>query len=150
MLHFRSASVTSCNRDPLPDASHTKTPSIRKIIRQTATQLRHLAETGTRMSRADRFAMESGNRKTPSALNNNNNNNNNNSNNNKTRLGKSIRKLLGMKKDSGSSKSAFDSALDAEGVLANVHKFRPEIVHPLDFHPPGQVPIILIILIINN
>ena len=133
--HLRSSSVTSRHLDLMPEMTHSKTPSIRKIIRQTASQLRQLAETGTRLSRSDRFALEGGNRKTGF---------NTNGGNNKTRFGKSIRKLLGMKKDSASSKNFYDAALDAEGVLANVHKIRPEIVHPLDFHPPGQVQFTII------
>ena len=133
-MHLRSSSVTSRHGDLIADVAPSKTPSIRKIIRQTASQLRQLAETGTRLSRSDRFAMEGGSRKNLAGLNS--------SSNNKTRFGKSIRKLLGMKKDSGPLKSGFDSSLDADGVLANVQqKSRPEIVHPLDFHPPGQVTI---------
>jgi hypothetical protein len=106
----------------------TKPPSIRKFIKERATHFLHMAESGgncgggssrpsgSRLSRSERFAAESGGTV--------------NGKKGKSRF--SLRKLLGLKKDGG-----WD-----EPVEPLPPKIRPEIVHPIDFHPIGQVQVV--------
>lgn len=120
--HPRSISLTRVERTDSQSMS-TKPPSIRKILKERATHFLQLAEGGggcgggsssSRLSRSDRFAAESGGTvKKP-----------------KGRF--SLRKLLGLKKDPGWDEPA-------EPLPP---KIRPEIVHPIDFHPVGQVQVV--------
>lgn len=118
----RSLSLTRVERTDSQSMS-TKPPSIRKIIKERATHFLQMAEGGgscgggtssSRLSRSDRFAAESGVTVKKS----------------KGRF--SLRKLLGLKKDGG-----WD-----EPVEPLPPKIRPEIVHPIDFHPVGQVQVV--------
>lgn len=122
----RSISLTRVERS---DSTHlsSKPPSIRKILKERATQLLQRAESGTkscssgRLSRSDRFfaSDESNCRK-------------------KGKISRfSIRKLFGFKKDSFGLDSSGSSSLPAEPLPVKV---RPEIVHPIDFQ--GQVEVV--------
>lgn len=122
----RSVSLTRVERSDSQCMS-TKPPSIRKILRERANQFLQLAESSGgncrsppsgesgRLSRSERFAAEAG---TVSAK--------------KTKNRFSLRKFLGLKKESG-----WDDT--AEPLPP---KIRPEIVHPIDFHPVGQVQVV--------
>ena len=110
--HPRSVSLTRVERC---DSERQNKPSIRKIIKERATQLLNIADhskTSSRLSRADRFAAEAGKKA-------------------KGRFS-SIRKLLGLKKE-----------VEIEQPVEAVHpKVRPEIVHPIDLRPVGQVEVV--------
>lgn len=125
--HPRSVSLTRVDRSDSQSMA-TKPPSIRKFIKERATHFLHMAEgggscgggssrpSGSRLSRSDRFAAES--RGTV------------NGKKGKSRF--SLRKFLGLKKDGGWDEPA-------EPLPP---KIRPEIVHPIDFHPIGQVQVV--------
>ena len=125
--HPRSVSLTRVERSDSQSMA-TKPPSIRKFIKERATHFLHMAESGgncgggssrpsgSRLSRSERFAAESGGTV--------------NGKKGKSRF--SLRKLLGLKKDGG-----WD-----EPVEPLPPKIRPEIVHPIDFHPIGQVQVV--------
>lgn len=109
----RSVSLTRVERC---DSERQNKPSIRKIIKERATQLLSMADssskTSGRLSRADRFAAETGKKA-------------------KGRFS-SIRKLLGLKKE-----------VEIEQPVEAVSpKVRPEIVHPIDLRPFGQVEVV--------
>ncbi|XP_032793863.2 platelet binding protein GspB [Daphnia magna] len=125
--HPRSVSLTRVERSDSQSMA-TKPPSIRKFIKERATHFLHMADaggscgggssrpSGSRLSRSDRFAAES--RATV------------NGKKGKSRF--SLRKFLGLKKDGGWDEPA-------EPLPP---KIRPEIVHPIDFHPIGQVQVV--------
>ncbi|EFX74210.1 hypothetical protein DAPPUDRAFT_109115 [Daphnia pulex] len=128
----RSVSLTRVERSDSQSMA-TKPPSLRKFIKERATHFLHMAEaggscgggggsarpSGSRLSRSERFAAESCT--VVGTVN---------GKKGKSRF--SLRKLLGLKKDGG-----WD-----EPVEPLPPKIRPEIVHPIDFHPIGQVQVV--------
>lgn len=145
----RSVSLTRVDRPERSDGPSgvnlvPKPPSIRKMIRDRATQLLQRAESGARsssaamrLSRSDRFASEgsvaaaAGNATTEGGRSRSA------SKKGKSRF--SIRRLLGLKKDSSGLEST-DSHQQLGEPLPPPVKIRPEIVHPIDFQ--GQVEVV--------
>jgi hypothetical protein len=128
--HPRSVSLTRVERSDSQSMA-TKPPSLRKFIKERATHFLHMAEaggscggsarpSGSRLSRSERFAAESCT--VVGTVN---------GKKGKSRF--SLRKLLGLKKDGG---------WDEPAVEPLPPKIRPEIVHPIDFHPIGQVQVV--------
>ena len=112
----------------------SKAPSIRKMIKERTTKLLHnmadgsVAKCGSsRMSRSDRFQVEQQQKKPSSS---------------KTASRFSIvRKFLGLKKDQTTSNNSSSNGQETS-EQQQVVKVRPEIVHPIDFHPVGQVEVV--------
>ena len=133
----RSVSLTRIDRPKGPSGVNLtpKPPSIRKMIRDRATQFLQRAESGAknstsamRLSRSERFAAEGS-----SGGDGGNSGQRSASKKGKNRF--SIRRLLGLRKDSGSADAVSQSP--AEPLPPKV---RPEIVHPVELQ--GQVEVV--------
>ena len=124
----RSVSLTRVERTDSQSMA-TKPPSIRKMLKERATHFLQMADSsgscgggssGSRLSRSERFAVENGGGGGGTVSG-------------KKGKGRfSLRKFLGLKKDGGWDEPA-------EPLPP---KIRPEIVHPIDFHPVGQVQVV--------
>ena len=141
----------SLNRAVERTDSHlqAKSPSIRKMIKDRTTKLLFNMADGSvvkcgssRMSRSERFAAEQQQQQQTS---------NGGSSSKKTASSKAasrflmVRKFLGLKKDQtangggGGGQTVQDMNQEQQPPVV---KIRPEIVHPIDFHPVGQVQVV--------
>ena len=118
-LHPRSVSLTRAEQRSTTGLA-PKPPSIRRLLKERATQLFQLADgspktqADPRLSRSEQFALDG-------------------KKSGKSRGLSAIRKFLGKKKDLSHSAESDSPSAPSKTTPAPV-KVRPEILHPLDFH----------------